>query len=257
MGYRITVLGSGTIIPSARRKPTAIMFETDSEVILFDCGPSIPQAIVVNGFSLSELDRIFITHFHPDHTLGLGHIFSAVINDAGFPERKEFHLYAPEGIGEFIRKWHDLYPSNRKATRFFNVNEVHAGDRIEFSDLVISTGRAEHGAQKALMYRAEYKGSTFVFTGDTEFNQSVVEFAKGADILAAECSFPDDNPAAGHMTPSDVALLASRCGALRLLILHMYPSQREEDMKRSIRRRYDGEIIVGEDGMTLETDNTE
>lgn len=256
MGYRITVLGSGTIIPTARRRSTAIIFETDSEVILFDCGPSIPRAVAVNGFSLRELDRIFITHFHPDHTLGLGHIFSAVINDAGFPERKEFHLYGPEGIGGFIRKWHDLYPSNRKADRLFNVNEVHPGDRIKSSDLVISAGRAEHGEREALMYRAEYKGLTFVFTGDTAFNQSLVEFAKGADILAAECSFPDDNPASGHMTPSDAGLLASMCGAPRLLLIHMYPSQREGDMKRSIRRRYDGEIIVGEDGMTLEADET-
>ena len=204
MGYRITVLGSGTIIPSAKRKSTALIFETESEVVLFDCGPSVPEAIVQNGFSLKGLDRVFITHFHPDHTLGLGHLFAAVKNNPGFPENKRIRLYGPKGIKEFIRGWYHLYPSMQKASRFFEVVEVDVSDIIKDAGFLVTAGKAEHGGGNALMYRVEYMGSKFVFTGDTAYTESLVEFARDADVLAAECSFPDNFPAAGHMTPSEV-----------------------------------------------------
>ena len=95
-------------------------------------------------------------------------------------------------------------------------------------------------------------GSKFVFTGDTAYTESIVEFTRDADILAAECSFPDNFPAAGHMTPSEVGSLAYECGAKKLLLLHMYPSQKEKDMEKSIRSRFSGEIIIGSDGISFE-----
>ena len=252
MAYKITVLGSGTIIPSVKRKSTALIFETGREVILFDCGPSVPEAIVQNDFLLKELDRIFITHFHPDHTLGLGHLFAAIKNTPAFPENKKIYLYGPKGIKEFIREWYNLYPSMQKASRFFEVVELGINDKVKCSDLSVTVGIAEHGMGNALMYRVEYLGSTFVFTGDTAYTESLVSFARNVDILIAECSFPDDSPTAGHMTPSEVGLLASECGAKKLLLVHMYPVQKEKDMEESIRNRFDGEVIIGADGMKLE-----
>jgi ribonuclease BN (tRNA processing enzyme) len=248
---RITVLGSGTIIPSVKRKSTALIFEAGEEIVLFDCGPSVPEAIVRDGFSLKDLDRIFITHFHPDHTLGLGHLFAAISNTPTFPERKRIYLYGPKGIKEFLREWYNLYPSMQKASRFFEVRELDVIDSIMCLDLLVTVGMAKHGSGKALMYRMDYKNSTFVYTGDTAYTEALVKFAGGVDVLVAECSFPDNSPAAGHMTPSEVGLLASRCGAKKLLLVHMYPSQRKKDMEGSIRNNYKGKIIIGSDGMRL------
>jgi len=252
MKYRITVLGSGTIIPSARRKSSALIFETEKEIILFDCGPSVPEAIVQNNFLIKGLNRIFITHFHPDHTLGLGHLFAAVKNTPAFPEDKKIYLYGPKGIKKFMREWYNLYPSIQRASRFFEVGELDINDIIECSDLVVTVGMAEHGMGNALMYRVECRDSALVFTGDTAYTESLVNFAKNVNILVAECSFPDNSPMAGHMTPSDVGLLASECGAEKLLLVHMYPLQREKDMEESIRSRFGGEVIIGADGMRLE-----
>lgn len=252
MDCLISVLGSGTIIPSAERKSTSLIFETGSEVILFDCGPSVPEAIVQNGFSLRGLDRVFITHFHPDHTLGLGHLFAAVKSSPDFPENKRIILYGPKEIGDFVRRWYDLYPSTRKSSRFFEVTEVEVGDRIKSAGILITVGKAEHGGGNALMYKVECLDSKFIYTGDTAYTESVVEFARGADILAAECSFPDNLPAAGHMTPSEVGSLAYACGAKKLLLLHMYPPQKKKEMEESIRRRFSGDIVIGADGMRFE-----
>ncbi len=51
MSFEVTVLGSGTIIPDAQRRATSLLVDAGGKILLLDCGPCIPNALVENGFS--------------------------------------------------------------------------------------------------------------------------------------------------------------------------------------------------------------
>jgi len=88
-----------------------------------------------------------------------------------------------------------------------------------------------------------------VYTGDTEYSDSVVELASGAHTLLVECSFPDDNPVPGHLTPSSAARIASEAGVERVVLTHIYPAADELDLVAEVGRGYEGEVIVAGDGL--------
>jgi ribonuclease BN (tRNA processing enzyme) len=88
-----------------------------------------------------------------------------------------------------------------------------------------------------------------VYTGDTEYSESVVELARGAHTMLVECSFPDNSPVPGHLTPHGVARMASEAGVGRVVLTHLYPAAEALDLRREVGRGYDGEIVVADDGL--------
>ena len=80
---------------------------------------------------------------------------------------------------------------------------------IELAGCHISWAPAEH-RHESIAYRLDAGSGAFVYTGNTEYSESVVELARDADTLLIECAFPDDTPMPGHLTPSGVASIADR-----------------------------------------------
>jgi ribonuclease BN (tRNA processing enzyme) len=112
----------------------------------------------------------------------------------------------------------------------------------------LSWAPAEHRPE-SIAYRLDGEGGILVYTGDTEYSESVVELARGAHTLLIECSFPDDSPVAGHLTPRSVARMASEAGVERVVITHIYPTADALDLPAEVGRYYDGEVIVAGDGL--------
>ncbi|HEX5700877.1 MAG TPA: MBL fold metallo-hydrolase, partial [Rubrobacter sp.] len=95
-------------------------------------------------------------------------------------------------------------------------------------------------------------GGAFVYTGDTEYSRSLVGLARGADTLLIECSFPDETPVPGHLSPLGVARIASEAGVRRVVLTHIYPAADELDLVTEVEGGFEGEILVAEDGTELE-----
>ncbi|MBD3178218.1 MAG: MBL fold metallo-hydrolase [Candidatus Latescibacteria bacterium] len=251
MMFEVTVLGSGTIIPAAGRGATSILIRTAEEIILFDCGPSAPGAAAANGIALSSIDSVFISHFHPDHSLGLGHFIAAARNDPGYPSSRRIPLYGPEGMDSFLESWNSVYPSFGAGPDLFRPVTVRGLDRLQLKDSEITAIRARHGSGPALSYRLKTGGGVFVYTGDTALTQELIDFSRGADLLAAECSFPDESGMKGHMTISDAGRLAAEAGPARVLLVHMYPSVDPEIAREDVRKLCRAEVLAGSDGLSL------
>ena len=73
---KLTVLGSGTNFPTARRASSSFLLEHGGTKILLDCGHSTLARLAELGVDPRELDAIFISHFHPDH---FGDAFNLVV----------------------------------------------------------------------------------------------------------------------------------------------------------------------------------
>ena len=88
-----------------------------------------------------------------------------------------------------------------------------------------------------------------MYTGDTEYSESVVDLAQGAHTLLIECAFPDEGAVPGHLTPSGVARIAREAGVERVVLTHIYPAADSASLPSDVARNYDGEILVAEDGL--------
>ena len=123
------------------------------------------------------------------------------------------------------------------------------------SPLDLPGGRLYWGPVKhrpeSVAYRLDGEGGALVYTGDTEYAESVVSLAQGAHTLLVECSFPDDSPVAGHLTPGGAARIASEAGVERVVLTHLYPSVDGPSLAAQVERRFGGEVVVAEDGLRL------
>jgi len=250
MAIRITVLGSGTIIPTDKRNPTSILLEIAGEMVLLDCAPCALASLESVGLRFSDVDRVFITHFHPDHTLGLGRLMAA-LNQLPPAVVRPIEIYGPEGLEEFIERWHILYPAT--TPKHGGVKLIELGEEAGLPSLPYSFRcmGVRHGGMRALAYRFEFNGVSVVYTGDTEIFEGLVEFVRGCDLLISECSFPDTHRVDGHMTPEDVSELAAESSVGAVLVVHMYPELDGIDVESIIRRKYRGRIYLGYDSFQI------
>jgi ribonuclease BN (tRNA processing enzyme) len=252
MAFRIIVLGSGTIIPSTERRATSLLVEAGGEHVLFDCGPGTLEALEENGISCQSLRTIFLTHYHPDHSLGLAHLLAALNVDPAASIEHVITVYGPVGLRELVARLQACYRSMIPKRHVLELIEIGEGAVPRDGAACVSAAAASHGEAAALAYRVDFEGASVVFTGDTSFSESLVQFAKGADFLFAECSFPDSRPVEGHLTPSAVGRLAAVAGVGRVILVHMYPLFDGEDPAAGVKRHYAGPVDVAYDSMEFD-----
>ncbi|MBI4143785.1 ribonuclease Z [Candidatus Woesearchaeota archaeon] len=87
-------LGTGAMMPTKDRNTAAIVLEFKGDYFLFDCGEGTQRQMRLAGLSLAKICRIFITHWHGDHVLGL----PGLIQSLGASEYcKTLLIYGPSG----------------------------------------------------------------------------------------------------------------------------------------------------------------
>lgn len=249
----ITVVGTGTAAPRLSRRQSCVVVNAGGETLIFDLGSGAVRGMVRADLDPLAADRIFFTHFHPDHTVDIVPLMFAIKYGADEERTDPLHLLGPEPFEEFFGSitnvWGEWmlgdYPTEIAAL-------PHTCDApIELPGITLSWAPARHRPESIAYRLQEGNGAAFVYTGDTEYTPSVVELARGADTLLIECSFPDAAPVPGHLTPSGAARIAREAGARRVVLTHIYPPADEMDLAAEVGRGFDGEVIVAEDGLTL------
>jgi ribonuclease BN (tRNA processing enzyme) len=249
----ITVVGSGTVVPRLERRQSCVVVRAGGQMIVFDLGSGAVRGMLRSGLDPLAVDRIFFTHFHPDHTVDVVPLLFAI--NYGAPEKRARTLYL-SGPESFLRFWNSVMEVWGKwmADEYTTlVSELprECPTPIELAGFRLSWAPAAHRSE-SISYRLDAEGGAFVYTGDTEYSPSVVELARGADTLLIECSFPDEAPVAGHLTPSGVARIASEADVRRVVLTHIYPAAEDLDLVSEVNRGFDGEVVVAEDGLELE-----
>jgi ribonuclease BN (tRNA processing enzyme) len=100
---------------------------------------------------------------------------------------------------------------------------------------------------------ADEPAPTFPFSGDSEAFPELVEFADGAAVFAHDCSFPDEVDVSNHPTPAQLGEVLAGHDYGTVYLTHLYPHTegRHEEMLESIRERYDGDVRVADDGLSV------
>jgi ribonuclease BN (tRNA processing enzyme) len=92
--------------------------------------------------------------------------------------------------------------------------------------------------------RVDEAGSV-VFTGDTGYAKDLVALAAGADLLVAECSFPD-RKVRGHLNLADVQRITRKAKPRQVILSHLYP---DWDTFEGVLR---APLLLGVDGLEKE-----
>jgi ribonuclease BN (tRNA processing enzyme) len=169
-------------------------------------------------------------------------------------------LYGPHGTIDFCNSlFEKVYPSAPEIVRRirddgWNVaaNEVAEGLVSDSNGFRVVSVPVEHGIP-AVAYRIETGEGVVVISGDTRPCRSLIELAKGADLLVQECSFPDDMSdlarVTNHSTASEVGDVANKAAVKGVVLTHLFPhwSGREKEMAESVSNKFGGKVIIGRD----------
>src|SRR2546422_6046994 len=97
---QILFLGTSGSWPTPKRNVSAVAVKRGPEVLLFDCGEGTQRQFMMSKLSFMQTTRIFLTHFHGDHFLGLpGLVQSMSMNG----REKELLVYGPTGTEDLVR----------------------------------------------------------------------------------------------------------------------------------------------------------
>jgi ribonuclease Z len=99
MSLQVIFLGTAGSIPTPKRSLPSILIKRKDEQIMFDCGEGTQRQLILAGASFHRKMKIFITHMHGDHVLGVpGLIQTMSLHD----REKKLEIYGPPGIGAFL-----------------------------------------------------------------------------------------------------------------------------------------------------------
>lgn len=95
----LVFLGTSSAIPTNYRNHSALALKAFGELMLFDCGEGTQRQMTRIRMSPMKVKRIFITHLHGDHFLGL----PGLIQSMAFRGRENpLHIYGPVGITDLV-----------------------------------------------------------------------------------------------------------------------------------------------------------
>jgi len=249
---RLTTLGTGAASPSTRVNAGHLV-EAGAVKLLMDCGSGVVHRMGVVGADWLGITHVAITHFHPDHTLDLTTLLFAWKYGTLPPRTAPLTILGPVGIAELIERFAVLYGESVRSPGFpVTVRELSPGERVALADdVMLEAHKVPHTAE-SVAYCVERGGVRLVYTGDTGFDTPVAEWARGCDLLLAECSLPEQLAVPQHLTPAQVGAMAEIAEPARLVLTHFYPPVLEEDISGIISSRYSGTVVLATDGWSTD-----
>lgn len=135
----IIFLGTSSAVPTLERNHPSIALRAFAEVMLFDCGEGTQRQLIEAKISPMKITKIFISHFHGDHILGLG----GLIQSLGFRGReKDLDIYGPKGLHKIINAISNF--GYFQINYNLNIHEIDDGTIIETEEYVVECAKVEH-----------------------------------------------------------------------------------------------------------------
>ena len=204
-GSRLITLGTRSgPAPTVGRAQSSNALIVNGTLYMIDAGDGVTRRLTRAGISVRDIDTIFITHPHSDHTGGLGGLMSA---EYDFNRTKPVNIYGPPGTDASVKplvqfvtvsaeiRMSDGTRSVPPAKIFFG-HDTGTGTIYQDANIKVTAventhfhfppGSPGYGKYKSYSYRFETPDRTIVFSGDTGPSDALTALAKGADLLVTE-----------------------------------------------------------------------
>lgn len=157
---QLTFLGTAGSWPTKERSASAIAVDLERELVLLDCGEGTQRQFFQSSASFMRVRRVFLTHFHGDHFLGLpGLIQSMCLNNRTEP----LDIYGPRDAKEMVDRVLQL---GYFTLRFpVQVHALPPGHSVELEGYTVRTTLADHPVP-SVAYRIDEAARRGRFDGD-------------------------------------------------------------------------------------------
>ena len=279
----VVLLGTkgGPAVRPGSSLPTSNLIVLNGQFMVLDCALGVTKGLIDQGIQLRNLSLIFISHLHSDHYLELGPLIHTAWT-AGLKTKVD--IYGPAGIDNYwfgflasMKADIDLRIEDEGRPNLRDLVEIHvidAGHVMEREGVSVSAIRTEHPPlidTFALSFKTNQ--THVVFSGDTARLEALEGFAHGADLLIHEAMLESALPSLiarvgngseklmehllrSHTFAHDAAITATNAGVKRLALSHLIPSDDPsyglKDWEEACAGYYEGELIVGQDGIKID-----
>ncbi len=255
---KLTIVGSGTVVPDADRTCACLYVEAGDARILLDVGPGATHHMARFGVPWGAITHVALTHFHTDHTGDLPFLLFALKHALAQPRTEPLTLFGPAGTMDRLRALADAFGSYILSPGVrLNVRELGHGHDVELAPAVTLRAHKTRHTDESVAYRVDAGDAALAYTGDTGPDHDLAHWLAGVDVLVTECSLPDALGFPEHLTPTGVAALARVAQPRRLVLTHVYPQLDRNALPALVREAgWEGEVRVAEDGMELQLSRT-
>jgi ribonuclease Z len=139
---KIIFLGTSSMVPTKERNHTSIFISYKSEGILIDCGENTQRQLIKKGISLSKITKVFITHWHSDHVLGLPGLIQSL---GSYKENAKIEIYGPKGTKKNIKAALKIFSNKSQKKVTVKSFDISKGTIFENKDFFIETLPLDHG----------------------------------------------------------------------------------------------------------------
>jgi ribonuclease BN (tRNA processing enzyme) len=272
---KVVLLGTGTPNADPDRWGPGVAVVVGNESYLVDAGVGVVRRAAaaardkgLPALAAARLRRVFITHLHSDHTLGLPDLmFSPWVLERQVP----LDVYGPVGIREMTGHLEAayradidmrLYGLEPQSTRNYRaiVREIEPGLVYEDARVKVDAIAVPHGSwPEAFAFRFRTADRMIVISGDTRVSAAIADACNGCDVLVHEVysaeKFKTRPPewqtyhASFHISTVELAELAARAKPKLLVLYHqLFWGATDADLEREIRAAgYMGRVVSGRD----------
>jgi ribonuclease Z len=253
------------------------LIEAGSQKLLFDAGRGVTMRLWQLKAPLSRINRLFLTHYHSDHTSGIPDLWLTGWLPPLWGQRKTpFRVIGPTGAKVLMARLEEAYaldikirmedervPPEGIATEVMEFDRdgaVHDQDGVKVIAFEVDHGQL---IKPAFGYRIEYDGRVAVLSGDTRYHPSVIEYGKGADLLVHEvCAARPEllmneslrRVMEHHTSPREAGRVFAQARPKMAAYTHLVllgtdtvPPLTVDEIVAETRETYQGPLAVGED----------
>lgn len=196
----VTVLGSGAPpVPQLDRGGIGMALSIGDDTVLVDCGPLVVHRLMENQIDLTDIEEVYITHHHLDHT-GSFPDFAILGWALG---RQRLTVYGPEGTESLIEGLQTSYRDHIQSWRKFghppsdgtgitdlSARQIPSDFTKETGTWTVSAFPVEHNLETyAYRFDEHSTGHSFVYSGDTGSVSELTDLARDADILVHDSNW--------------------------------------------------------------------
>jgi ribonuclease BN (tRNA processing enzyme) len=245
---KLTVVGCGDAFGSGGRLQTCFHVVAPEETFLIDCGATSLIGMQKLGLDPDRVGTIFISHLHGDHFGGL--VWWLLHAHYVTQRTAPLTITGPVGIeARFAAAAEALFPGSTKIVRRFDMRFLEYADGVPLTvgGVRVTPREVRHpsGAPPYAL-RIECAGRIIGFSGDTEWTESLVPTAEGADLYITEC-FGFELPSGYHLTWRMIEKNLPRLDARRIMLSHLGPAMLGQEQSVN-----DPRVVIAKDGLTLE-----
>lgn len=278
--FYVQLLGTGSPKPNIERSGPSQVIMVDETPILVDCGEGTTRQLLHANINPVDITTVLFTHLHSDHVFGYSHFLLGGWSLG----RNKLTIIGPKGLKKFHEQVLNMFEADISyrcdvlgisSAGLKDVTVIELPD--EGGEIPLANANVEVTAVpvvhnvKTFGFRFQKGQQTIVISGDTAPVDTLIELAKGADVLVQDAAIAssvfqnkDSDPNIikiwdilknEHCTPGQAAEIATEARVGCLVLTHLLPNTDRQQVYEEASKYFDGTVIVGEDLNVIRAQN--